>query len=93
MSEKPVEQPNDTTHRHVIHYILDDERQHTRHEVLTPTEILQDAKPHPIDPATHYLIQLAGGEQISYLDKPHERIRMHEGMRFISEPTGPTPVS
>jgi len=72
---------------------LDDEPQETTERVLTPTEILQNAKPYPIDPATHYLIQLEGHEQVSYQGNPNEPIHMHEQMRFISESTGPTPVS
>lgn len=80
-------------HTHVIHFTLDDEPQTTTEQVLTPTQILENAKPVPIDPSTHYLIQLEGAKQISYQDKPNEPIHMHEHMKFISESTGPTPVS
>jgi hypothetical protein len=78
---------------HVIHYTLDDEPQTTIEQVLTPKQIMLSAKPHPIDPATHYLIQIEGQHQISYEGKPDEPIHMHENMKFVSESTGPTPVS
>ncbi len=78
---------------HVIHYTLDDEPQTTAERVLTPRQILKNAKPHPIDPETHYLIQLEGHHQVSYKDRPDEPIHMHENMRFISESVGPCPVS
>jgi hypothetical protein len=81
------------THLRVIHYALDDESQETTEKEMTPRQILLNAKPHPIDPATHYLVQLEGHHQVSYKDKPDEPIHMHENMRFISESVGPTPVS
>jgi hypothetical protein len=84
--------PN-TAGTHTIRFTLDDEPQTTTERVLTPTQILLNAKPHAIDPATHYLIQLEGDKQISYQDKPDYPIHMHEHMKFISESTGPTPVS
>jgi hypothetical protein len=81
------------TQTHVIDFTLDDEPQTTTERILTPTAILRNAKPHPLDPATHYLIQIVGHEQISYKDKPNEEIHMHEHMKFVSESTGPTGVS
>lgn len=76
-----------------IHYTLDDEPQITHHRTMTPVEIMKSAKPHPIDPATHYLVQLEGHHQVSYKDKPDEPIHMHEHAKFITVSTGPTPVS
>ena len=78
---------------HVIHYTLDDEPQETTEMVLTPRQIMENAKPAPIDPSTHYLVQIEGQHQVSYKDKPDEPIHMHEKMRFVSISTGPTPVS
>lgn len=75
---------------HVIEYKVDDEPQTTTGRVLTPTQILQNAR---IDPNSHYLVQLEGKHQISYKDDPNEEIHMHEGMTFISVSTAPTPVS
>jgi len=78
-------------HEHWIHYKIDDEPESTLKTVLTPTEIMVDAG---IDPKTNYLEQLIHGkEPISYKDKPHEKIEMKDGMRFISKPIGPMPVS
>lgn len=80
-------------HTKVIHYTLDDEPQTTSDPTMTPVEILQNAKPTPIDPATHYLVQIQGHHQVSYKDTPNEPIHVHEHARFISVFTGPTPVS
>ena len=81
------------TRTHVIHFTLDDEPQETTEMVLTPRQIMENAKPAPIDPSTHYLVQIEGQHQVSYKDKPDEPIHMHEKMRFVSVSTGPTPVS
>jgi hypothetical protein len=71
-------------------YTVDDEPQSTEAHILTPTEILSNAK---IDPVTHYLVQIEGKKQVSYQVNPSEQIHMHEHMKFISVSTGPTPVS
>jgi len=77
--------------KHVIEYTVDDECQSTTKRILTPTEILGNAK---VDPSTHYLVQIIGGkERVSYKDKPNEPIHMHEHMKFVSVRVGPTPVS
>jgi hypothetical protein len=81
------------TRTHVIHFTMDDETQETTEMVLTPRQIMENAKPAPIDPSTHYLVQIEGQHQVSYKDKPDEPIHMHEKMRFVSVSTGPTPVS
>jgi hypothetical protein len=78
---------------HVIHYTLDDEPQTTTLKLMTPVQIMSSAKPKPIDPDTHYLIQLEGQHQVSYKDKPNDEIHMHEHAKFITVETGPTPVS
>ncbi len=78
-------------HEDWIHYTIDDEPESTLKKVLTPTEIMTDAG---IDPKTNYLEQLVHGHPpISYKDKPEEKIEMKNGMRFISKPFGPMPVS
>jgi hypothetical protein len=78
-------------HEQWIHYHIDDEPESTLKSVLTPVEIMTDAG---IDPQTNYLEQLVHEhEVISYKDKPNEKIEMKDGMRFISKPVGPMPVS
>lgn len=78
-------------HEHWIHYIIDDEPESTLKTVLTPIEIMTDAG---IDPKTNYLEQLIHGEKpVSYKDNPEEEIEMKNGMRFITKPIGPMPVS
>jgi len=78
-------------HEHWIHYALDDEPESTIAEVLTPVNILTDAG---FDPKANYLEQIIHGhDPISYKDKPDEKIEMKNGMRFITKPTGPMPVS
>jgi hypothetical protein len=81
------------TNPHVIDYTVDDEPQETTEKVLTPRQIMAQAKPKPIDPDTHYLVQIQGKHQVSYEGKPDEEIHMHEKMRFVSIALGPTPVS
>jgi hypothetical protein len=75
---------------HVIDFEVDGDRLDTTERQLTPRQILKLAK---IDPATHYLVQIQGRHQIPYKDKPDEPIQMHDGLKFISVSTGPTPVS
>ncbi len=74
----------------VFHYTVDDVSQTTSEHTLTPTQILQNAR---IDPQTNYLVQIVGNHQVSYREKPMEPIRMHQNMKFVSVPLGPTPVS
>lgn len=75
---------------HLIHYTVDDEPESTNKEKLTPVEIMKAAG---IDPQTNYLEQIKGHEIISYKDKPNEEIEMKNGMKFITKPIGPMPVS
>jgi hypothetical protein len=78
-------------HEHWIHYHLDDEPESTLAKVLTPVQIMTDAG---IDAKTNYLEQIVPGhDPISYKDKPDENIEMKNGMRFITKPIGPMPVS
>jgi hypothetical protein len=81
----------DEDKKHLIHYKVDDEPESTTEKFLTPVEIMRSAG---IDPKTNYLEQLIEGrEPISYKDKPEEKIEMRNGMRFITKPIGPMPVS
>ena len=80
----------DTGHAHLIHYKVDDEPESTSEKILTPVQIMKSAG---IDPETNYLEQLTSHDPISYKDKPNEQIEMQNGMRFITKPTGPMPVS
>lgn len=78
-------------HDHLIHYILDDEPESTSEKVLTPVQIMTSAG---IDPKTNYLEQIIkGNDFISYKDNPEQEIEMKNGMRFITKPIGPMPVS
>jgi hypothetical protein len=85
--------PVHTPAHKLIHYSLDDEPQVTTNRIMTPVKIMESAKPVPIDPATHYLVQLEGDHKVSYKGKPDEPIEMHEHAKFITVSTGPTPVS
>lgn len=71
-------------------YKVDGEPQSTTMHELTATQILSNAG---IDPASHYLVQIEGNHKVSYQGNPNEEIHMHEHMTFISNSTGPTPVS
>jgi hypothetical protein len=74
-----------------IHYKIDDEPESTLAKSLTPVQIMTDAG---IDPKTNYLEQIVSGHDfISYKDRPEEPIEMKNGMRFITKPIGPMPVS
>ncbi|WP_329441426.1 hypothetical protein OG906_08540 [Streptomyces sp. NBC_01426] len=56
----------------------------------TPNAILQLAE---IDPATHYLVKIAGRHQESFQGRGGEPITVHEREKFVSLSTGPTPTS
>lgn len=78
-------------HPHAIAFTIDGDPYSTSDRVLTPRQILTDyAK---VDPASHYLIQVEGREQMSYETQPDEPIHMHEHQTFITAAVGPTPVS
>jgi len=84
-------EPEKKEHEHWIHYTIDDEPESTLAERLTPTQIMSDAG---IDPKTNYLEQLLPDHKtISYKDNPDVEIDMKDGMRFITKPIGPMPVS
>lgn len=76
--------------KHEIEYTVNDEPQSTNEKDMTPVQIMEKAG---IDPAHNYLIQIEGNHKVSYKDKPNEIIHMHEKMVFITNFTGPKPVS
>lgn len=71
-------------------YTVDGEPQSTSAHELTPTQIITNAG---LDPSQRYLVELRGSQQISYKDKPHELIHMHERQRFVTAFSGPVSVS
>ena len=85
-SHKEKPQPD---HDHVIHYLVDNEPQTTAERELSVREILEKI---PLDPNTHYLIELKGNHQIPHKDLG-EVIKLHNNMKFITVFTGETPVS
>jgi hypothetical protein len=64
-----------------IHYHVDHESQTTESEELTAREILRHAN---IDPEQYYLVELRGEERISFKDNPDQKIKLHDGMHFLS---------
>jgi len=73
-----------------ITFLVDGEPVSTEERVLTPVQIMELAH---VDPATNYLVRVEGRHQVSYKDKPNEKIEVHEGEVFVTVSTGPTPVS
>lgn len=74
---------------HDIEYFVDNEVQRTDNPDLTVAQILQKAG---LDPATHYLIELRGHDQVPLRDI-NQVIHIQEKEKFISVFSGPTPVS
>lgn len=58
---------------------------------LTPNEIIRRFAEK--DPATNYLVQIGGGDSVSYQGKGDEVIKLRNKMRFQVISVGPTPVS
>lgn len=75
---------------HVIHFEVDDEHLETTEHELTPVQIMTLAK---IDPETNYLVEIEGHRQISLKDRPNDPVELHDGSKFVSVSTGPTPTS
>ena len=80
----------DSGHDRRITFTVDGERITVRTERMTPNEILTKAE---IDPATHYLVEIKGRDQISYEGRGDIEIRIRNGDKFVSVSTGPTPTS
>lgn len=74
----------------VIHFEVDDEQLETTHGELTPVRIMELAD---INPAVNYLVEIEGTHQKSLKDHPHEPVVLHDGSKFVSVSTGPTPTS
>lgn len=72
-----------------ITYFVDGEKQETKERELTVGQILEKAG---LDPKTHYLVELRGGEQIKLTDL-NELVKLHGHEKFISVFTGVTPLS
>lgn len=85
-----TQQTDDGRHPHTITFTVDGEDVTTADRALTPVEVMQLAG---VDPANHYLVQVQGRHQISYQDKPNEKIKIHPNEVFVTVSTGPTPVS
>ena len=81
---------NDKAKNDLIHYKVDDEPETTDQTELTPVQIMAGAG---LDPLTHYLVLIHGNDETSYKDDPEKKITMKNGMKFITRPTGPMPVS
>lgn len=78
------------TDRALFEISVDGETLTTSEHRLTANQILALAG---IDSATHYLVEIRGDEQISYKDRGESEIAIHEHARFISNSSGPTPLS
>lgn len=69
---------------------VDDEPYPVTEKIMTANAILGLV---PYDIAQHYLVELKGNHQESYQGKGEEPIHLHEGSKFLSVFTGPTPVA
>ena len=74
---------------HEITYYVDNEPQETTERILTVRQILEKAGD---DPATHYLLELRGDQQVPHRNLDEE-IKLHQNERFAAIFTGETPVS
>jgi hypothetical protein len=75
--------------RRELIYFVDEEKQETDKKILRVAQILEKAG---LDPKTHYLVELRGGQQIKHTDS-NEELKLHENEKFISVFTGATPLS
>lgn len=73
-----------------ITFLVDGEPVSTEERILTPVQIMELGH---VDPASNYLVRIEGRHQISYKDKPNEKIEVREGEVFVTVRIGPTPVS
>jgi hypothetical protein len=71
-----------------IEFSVDGEDFTTNERRLTAAQILQLAG---LDPATHYLTLVRGKKQQRLAND--EVVEMHDGLRFVSASTEPTPTS
>ena len=89
--ERATEEIEEAEHRRVIHFKVDGEPCETEEHDLTPNRIIKEFGER--DPATNYLVQLAGGQKTSYQGQGDQPIRMHDGMNFQIFSVGPMTVS
>jgi hypothetical protein len=89
-AEEALDAPADRRPGRPITFTVDGEPVQTRERRLTPNQILGLAG---IDPASHYLVQVKGRQQISYQGKGEEPITVRQHAVFVSVSTGPTPTS
>jgi hypothetical protein len=89
-AEEALHAPADRRPARPITFTVDGEPIQTTEHRLTPNQILGLAG---IDPASHYLVQVKGRQQVSYQGKGEEPITVHEHAVFVSVSTGPTPTS
>jgi hypothetical protein len=77
------------THAHATEFFVDGEPQFTTEQTLTMAQISNLVG---LDPASHFLVEIRGNNQIEHRD-PGEEIHIHEKQKFITVFTGETPVS
>lgn len=71
-------------------YTVDGERQESREHELTVEEILRQAG---LDPDERCLIEICGKDRHSYKDRAGHRVRLRDGLKFVTVFCGPVPVS
>ena len=69
---------------------IDGESYEVEEKTMTAAEILEVAS---LDPASHYLEEVKGRQQISYKGKPDAEIKVHNGSEFLTVPIGDETVS
>jgi hypothetical protein len=78
-------------HSPVIHFFVDGDEFETTQREWTPNAIIGEFGGR--DPATNYLVEIEGSQEISFKGKGETSIKLHERERFQIISTGPTPVS
>ncbi|MGD0228173.1 MAG: hypothetical protein ABSF71_38200 [Terriglobia bacterium] len=90
MNNEQVQTDLENTKVHkIVVYFVDGEKQETTQPCLTVAQILERVG---LDPKTHYLVELRGGQQVKHTD-PNETLHIHHDEKFISVFIGPTPLS
>jgi hypothetical protein len=89
MSETEVER-GQGGRQHTFEITVDGESVEVAEHEMTPRQIMEAAG---LDPDARYLVEIRGKEQISYKDTPDSPIHIHEHQKFVTNESGPTPVS